>query len=192
MEQLVDTFKDNGIVGLVIVSILGSVILPIPPDTLLIPLGLSNPDMVLCYAVIALIASLFGAAWGYLLGLKGGRMVLNKLFKAEEIRKAENLFAKHSTIAIIIAGFSPLPYNLITITSGVFMISFKKLVFCSIISRGTRFFLLAVIIIVMGESTREFLISYKFVYLIIIAATISLLLYGLYWIVKKTYKKPCK
>ena len=189
MDQLGEIFIDYGLAGLLILAFLDSFILPVPTEALFIPLGLANPDLVLWYAFLTTIASLVGAAGGYLLGLKGGRPVLKRLFGAEDIRKMEKLFSKHGTMAIVIAGFSPFPYKVATITSGAFGIPFKKLMFWSLISRGTRFCLLAVIIIVMGESAREFLISPEFVHLLVAITIVGLLLYGLYWIVKKAHKK---
>ncbi|MCL0081094.1 VTT domain-containing protein [Peptococcaceae bacterium] len=183
MDQLVEIFQEYGSIGLFIIAFLDS-FLPMPTELLFIPLGLANPEMLLWYVFLTAIASSMGAPVGYLLGLKGGRPVLKRMFKAKDIGKVENLFAKHGTVAIIIAGFSPFPYQVATVASGAFRISLKKLMFWTFISRGARFCLFAVIIVVFGEEAREFLISPEFVYLVIIITTVGLLLYGLYWVVK--------
>lgn len=189
LDQFAEIFKDFGLIGLLILAVLDSFILPVPTEALFIPLGLANPDLVLWYAFLTTIASLIGAAGGYLLGLKGGKPVLKRIFKADDIKKMENLFAKHGTMAIVVAGFSPFPYKVATITSGAFGVSFRTLMFWSLVSRGTRFLLLAIIIIFMGEAARSFLLSPQFVYLLVVITIVGLLLYGLYWMVKQASKK---
>ena len=192
LNQAIILCDCGGLFALILITILGSIIIPIPPDTLLIPMGFLNPDMVFIYAALVLIASLLGAAFGHFLGKKYGRAVLSAFFDTYEIKRIEHLIIKHGTAGIIIAGFSPLPYNLITIGAGVFAVPFVKLAVCSIISRGFRFFLIAVIIATVGDAAKDFLLSTDFFYLTLIICIVLAILYVLYWTVKSAFDKKFK
>ena len=129
----------------------------IPPEVMLIPLGLANPDMSLWYGVLATIASVFGATFGYWIGKKGGRPVLRKLFSEKKVETVKTLFQKYDTKAIFISAFTPIPFKIFTISAGVFDLNFKNFLFTSLVGRGTRYMLLSVLMLLFGDSIRYFL-----------------------------------
>ncbi|MCL0041658.1 VTT domain-containing protein [Peptococcaceae bacterium] len=189
MDWLKDVFDDYGLIGLLILAVLDSFILSIPTEALFIPLGLANCSNVFLYASLTAAAGALGAVFGYVLGLKGGRPILNRFFDNRQIYKVERLFSKHGSLAVVVAAFSPVPFQLATIASGVFRMSLIKLIICAFIGRFARFGLLAVIIVLMGEKARDFLTSPEFLYLLVLITIIGLVLYGLYWVLKGLFAK---
>ncbi|MBW1710998.1 MAG: DedA family protein, partial [Deltaproteobacteria bacterium] len=93
---------------------------PIPPDALLIALCLINPKAAFIYAFICALGSVLGGIIGYFIGLKGGRPLLKRWFKSEKISLVENYYQKWDVWAVGIAGFTPIPYKIFTISAGVF------------------------------------------------------------------------
>lgn len=155
-----ETFLPFGVAGLFAVAFIESSFFPIPPDLLLIPLALLNPNLALFYAAVATIGSVLGALLGYYIGLKGGRPVMKKLFGEKKTQHVENYYRKYGDWAIGIAAFTPIPYKVFTIASGVFRHSIRNLVIISIIGRGARFFLVAGIIALWGEQILALLSNY--------------------------------
>ncbi|WP_210367135.1 YqaA family protein [Bacillus sp. REN3] len=143
--------------GLFIVSFMESSFFPIPPDVLMIPMGIANPDRALWYAFITTAGSVLGALLGWYIGRKVGRPVLRYFIKEERIATVENYFAKYGAMAILIAGFTPIPYKVFTIFSGIARIRIPTLIIWSIIGRGARFFLEAALIIALGEKAMPFI-----------------------------------
>ena len=80
------TFLPYGELGLFLVAFMESSFFPVPPDLLLIVLGLAAPEKALWFALIATVGSVLGAAFGYFIGRKGGLPLLRKFFKEEKIR----------------------------------------------------------------------------------------------------------
>lgn len=189
MDCLKDAFDGYGLFGILILAMLDSFILSIPTEALFIPFGIENHEHVFFYAFLTSGAGAVGAVFGYILGLKGGRPILNKFFSDRQIYKVERLFAKHGSLAVVVAAFSPVPFQLATIASGVFRISIVKLIICAFIGRFARFGLLAVIIVLMGEKARFFLTSSEFLYLLVLITAVGLVVYGLYWFIKGLFSK---
>ena len=159
IEWSKETFLPFGWIGLFIVAFAESSFFPVPPDVLLIPLCLVSPELALLYAFISTIGSVLGACFGYWIGLKGGRPILKKIAR-RKTERVEKYFQKYGVWAVGIAGFTPIPYKIFTIASGVFKIDFKKMIIASIISRGGRFFLEAVFIMLLGEEIIWFIENY--------------------------------
>lgn len=133
---------------------------PIPPDLLLIPLCLANPKMALGYAAVCTAGSVLGGMFGFLIGLKGGRPLLLKLFSHQKVALVEAYFRKYDVWAVGIAAFTPIPYKVFTIAAGVFDLDFKRFVLTSVVGRGGRFFLVAGLIMIFGETIRYLLSKY--------------------------------
>lgn len=129
----------------------------IPPEVMVIPMGLARPDMALWYGLFISALSLMGAAFGYWLGQKGGKPILHKLFKQEHIDAVERLYQKYDTKAIFIAAFTPIPYKVFTLSAGVFDLDFKRFFLASIIGRTSRYMLIMGLIALFGESIRYFI-----------------------------------
>lgn len=176
-----ETFLPYGEFGLFAIAFMESSFFPVPPDLLLIPLVLINPQLGLWYALVCTVGSVLGALLGYHIGVKGGRPILVKIAGAKKTEKTEKYFKKYGDWAIGIAAFTPIPYKVFTIAAGVFRHSLKNLLLVSIIGRGARFFLVAGLIMLAGPEIIALMESYfeLFTFLAVIAAIL------LYYAMKK-------
>ncbi|MGD6845317.1 YqaA family protein [Bacillus infantis] len=191
MSELIHTIEEwlmeYGIFGLFFVSFADSSFFPIPPDVLLIPMGISNPDRVIWYAFITTVASVLGAILGWIIGKKLGRPVLRFIISEERIQKVENYFNKYGPVAILIAGFTPIPYKVFTIFAGITTVRLRTLIIWSIIGRGARFFLEAALIMVLGAQARPF-IEENFGMLTLIGGALIVIVYIIYLVMRKKKK----
>jgi len=165
--------------GLFIVAFLESSFFPLPPDFLLVIMALNAPESALIFALIATIGSVLGGIFGYYIGYVGKEKVVKKFIDDDKINKVHKLFEKYESWAIFIAGFTPIPYKVFTIAGGFFYIDFKKFVIASFLSRGLRFFIEAILIILYGETILKFLGSY-FNLFSLIAVVLAILAYIAY------------
>jgi membrane protein YqaA with SNARE-associated domain len=166
-----------GPLALFVLAFAESSFFPVPPDILLIALGLLKPAFALWLAAITTIGSVLGGMFGYFIGIKGGKPILERLVKKEKIVLVHNYFEKYEAWAIFIAGFTPIPYKVFTIAAGVFYIDFKKFVLASILGRGGRFFIVATLIMFFGEQIKYFISKYFNIFSIIF---VILLILGFY------------
>ena len=132
---------------------------PIPPDVLLITLGVAAPERAIYYSVVCSVASVLGGAFGYGIGLFGGRPLLYKVFKEHKIHAVERLYDRYNAWATGIAGLTPIPYKVFTISGGAFKINFKVFMLASVVSRSLRFLTEGVLLFFFGERIRDFLYS---------------------------------
>lgn len=153
---------------------------PIPPDILLIALAILRPDTAISLAFITTIGSVLGAIFGYFIGLKGGRPILKKFVSQERIDWVENYYRKYDVWAVGIAGFTPIPYKIFTISAGVFSLNIVRFIFVSILSRGARFFIVGGAIYFFGEKISGIIEKYTNIFSIVFIA----LLIGGFYIVK--------
>ncbi|WNS75903.1 YqaA family protein [Bacillus sp. DTU_2020_1000418_1_SI_GHA_SEK_038] len=187
IHAIEEWLMEYGIWGLFFVSFADSSFFPIPPDVLLIPMGISNPDSVLWYAFLTTVASVLGAILGWFIGKKLGRPVLRLIISEEKIQKVEQYFSKYGAMAILISAFTPIPYKVFTIFAGISKIRLRVLVIWSIIGRGARFFLEALFIMALGENARPF-IEENFTLITIIASLVIVIGYIIYVFVRKKKK----
>lgn len=145
---------------LFILSFAESSFFPIPPDVLMIPLALAAPQLALFYALITTISSVLGGMFGFFLGDRGGRPILNRLFKSEKIKLVKALYNRYDIWAVGVAALTPIPYKIFTISAGVFELDFKRFVLASAVGRGARFFLVAGLIWLFGPKINYFLEHY--------------------------------
>jgi membrane protein YqaA with SNARE-associated domain len=116
-----------------------------------------NPANALILAFWCTIGSTLGGVFGYFIGMKGGRPILKRFVTDEKITEIHNYFEKYEGWAIGIAGFTPIPYKVFTISAGLFAVNFKIFFLASILSRGARFFLVGGLLYFYGETIRPFL-----------------------------------
>ena len=120
---------------------------PIPPDVMLMPMSLAQPRRAMYFALITTLASVVGGIAGYAVGYfaldwvaplieEGGRW-------SAAYNKASTWFTDWGFWAVLIAGFSPIPYKVFTISAGALSMAFIPFVIASAIGRGGRFFLVA-------------------------------------------------
>jgi len=160
MSRTQEKLSSLGNTGLFILAFSESSFNPIPVEVLLIPLCLASPQSAIWFGTIAVIGSVLGAMFGYMIGLIGKKAVLDKFFSQRKIKKVHRMYEKYESITVFIAGFTPIPYKLVTISAGVFYINFKKFVLMSIIGRGLRFYLEAILIMLYGDIIISFLKDY--------------------------------
>ncbi len=139
---------------------------PIPPDVLLLALCIATPRLSFRYALLTSIGSVLGGMLGYGIGHGLWGAVSDYFFRyvpgfTEAVfAKVQILFATYDFWTVFTAGFTPIPYKVITIGAGVFEINFIVFVFASIIGRSLRFFLVAGLIYRYGPAVRDFIEKY--------------------------------
>lgn len=136
---------------------------PIPPDILLIALSLSIPHRSFRYATICSLASVLGGAFGFLIGLQFWEIGKTILFKYIDPRAFEDVryyFQNYEAWAVAIAGFTPIPYKVFTISAGFFRVDFSIFLIASLVSRSARFFLISGLIFYFGPTIRTFIDKY--------------------------------
>ncbi len=147
-----------------ILSFLESFILPFPPpDVMLAPMSLAKPDRAMHFASITLVASVVGGMTGYLIGAFLFEQVQPWLVEWGYQQKFETVmywFDIWGFWAVLIAGFSPVPYKLFTISAGVLSLAIVPFVLASIIGRGLRFYLLAWCLAKFGPAIESKLVKY--------------------------------
>ncbi len=127
---------------------------PIPPEVMLGPMVLAKRDKAWWFATITTVTSVLGGIAGYLIGLFAFELVEPYIAQwgySEKFELAERWFEEWGVWVVFIAGFSPIPYKLFTISAGALSMSFLPFVIASIIGRGARFFLVAGLIKLGGE-----------------------------------------
>ena len=147
--------------ALAIVAFAESSFFPIPPDILLIPLIIAKPKNAYLIAFIAMVASVFGGGLGYYIGLKlyetVGIIIINFYHAQQLFLDFQTQFNKYGAAAVLFAGVTPFPYNIITISSGIAGMPIYQFFIFSIIARGARFFIIAILLRLYGEPIRNFI-----------------------------------
>ena len=136
---------------------------PIPPDVMLAPMTLANPAKAWNFAIITTVDSVFGGLLGYFIGLFAFDFVEPILRSAGYYPRyllVREWFSEWGFWAIFIAGFSPIPYKLFTITAGVISMSLLPFMLASFIGRGARFFLVAGLMAWGGDRMEDVLHKY--------------------------------
>jgi len=139
---------------------------PIPPDPLLMALSLGKPRRALRYAAYCSIASVLGGILGYWIGTAVWHLVREIFFTyvpgfdQEIFDKVQQLYRENDFWVVFTAGFTPIPYKVITIGAGVFGVSLPVFILASVISRSARFFLVAGMIRLYGLPIKSFIDRY--------------------------------
>ena len=179
--------KPNGDISLGILSFSEASFFPIPPDVLLIPLCLGNRKKIYFFAFICSCFSLVGAIFGYYIGkllwwnMPGVEYsyIANMFFEyvpgitIDGFNRIQTMYDQWNFWIVFTAGFTPIPFKLITISAGTFNINFIMFFVASVISRSARFFIVASLIKVFGDPIKEFI--EKYFNLLAIAFTILLI-----------------
>ncbi len=129
------------------VSFIESSIFPIPPDVILIPMIIVNFDKAFWYATICTVGSVLGGIAGYAIGALLFDTVGQNIIAFYEIESQfevlKEWYAEYDVFIVGAAGFSPIPYKIFTIMSGLLAANLPAFIVASILSRGARFFLIA-------------------------------------------------
>jgi len=131
--------------ALFLIALIEASVFPIPPDILLVVLALGDPRMGLRLAAIATAGSTIGAALGYAIGLllfAGVARPLLEFYGAmEQFAHVQELFRQYGLWVVLAAGFSPIPFKVVTIAAGAFGLPLPGFLGAALVSRGARFFL---------------------------------------------------
>jgi membrane protein YqaA with SNARE-associated domain len=169
---------------LAVLSFSESSFFPIPPDVMLAPMVLANPHKAWNLALLTTVTSVLGGLLGYLIGMFSFELIEPLLRDAGYYPKyllAKEWFDEWGFWAVFLAGFSPIPYKVFTITAGVISMAFLPFVVASTIGRGARFYLVAGLLRWGGESMEGTLRKYIDIIGWVTVALVIILLVILKW-----------
>jgi len=131
---------------------------PVPPDVMLIPMSLARPSRAWFYATVCTAASVLGGVLGYAIGAllydSLGQWLINLYGLGDKVEAFRAGYAEYGAWIILLKGLTPIPYKLVTITSGFANFNIWLFVALSVIARGGRFFFVAVLLNRYGEWIR--------------------------------------
>jgi membrane protein YqaA with SNARE-associated domain len=157
---------------------------PLPPDVLLIALAVAIPEKSLKYALICSVGSVLGGCLGYLIGWQFmtsiGERIISFYGLNQKVAYIAELYSTYDAWAIGIAGFTPIPYKVFTISAGAFKINLWVFLLASIVSRAARFFLVGGLIYIFGSQIKSFIDRY----FNLLAIAFTVLLVGGFVIIK--------
>ena len=149
---------------LAFISFIESMIFPIPPDVMLMPMCLAERKKAFFYALVCTIASVLGGLGGYMLGYlfyEGLGQKIVALYGYEEpFTRFQNYYKEWGVWIVLLGGLTPFPYKVITIASGVVGLNLWLFMLVSVIARSSRFFLVAALLWFFGEKIRIFIEKY--------------------------------
>ncbi len=173
--------------ALAIVAFAESSFFPLPPDLLLVPMAVAKPKKALFYAGVCTIASVLGGMLGYAIGSllydTVGKWLIGLYGYGDKLEALRVFYAQWGWAFILVKGFTPIPYKLVTIVSGLLGYNFFLFVLLSCITRGARFFLIAGAVGYWGDSIKAALEKHFAAFLAIIAVCIV----GGFWLAAKMF-----
>jgi membrane protein YqaA with SNARE-associated domain len=137
---------------------------PVPPDVLLLALGLGRPRRSFWFAAVCTAGSVIGGLAGYAIGIflfeSVGRSLLELYGALEGFEHVRELYRRHDAWVVFISGFTPIPYKVFTIGAGACSINVAVFVLASLLGRAGRFFLVAAALWFFGPPIKPFLEKY--------------------------------
>ena len=162
-----------------------SIIFPFPQEVFMIPMMASDRKRVFKIASVALLGSLFGAAVAYLIGMylfeNIGVYILNLYGLNETFTRFSNEVLEFGFLYVFIGGFTPIPFKIVTLSSGFVGINFFIFLMASFISRSVRFFLIGYLIWKFGEGFMKSFEKRLNTYLILFIILLSFVIVILQW-----------
>lgn len=156
--------KPHGTWALFILAFCESSFFPIPPDVLLMALAVAVPKKAFKYALVCSAGSVLGGCFGYLIGYEfyeyAGKPIVNLYNINDKFETVSGLYQNNAFMAIVVAGFTPIPYKVFTIAAGVCKINIFTLILASIVGRSARFFLVAGLFYAFGPTIKVFIEKY--------------------------------
>src|SRR5262245_29182021 len=141
-----------------LVSFLESSFFPIPPDTMLIPMSLARPEKAWTYATLCTITSVAGGVLGWIIGAylydTIGHWLIQLYGYGDKVEAFREAYARWGTWIILLKGVTPIPYKIVTITSGFAGYNLALFIVFSFIARGMRFYLTAFLLNRYGERAK--------------------------------------
>ena len=153
--------KPSAPTALGVVSFAESSFFPVPPDVLLVPMALARPERAYWYAFVCTVTSVLGGLLGYAIGAllydSVGLWLFNLYGLGQGADAFRTAYAEYGHWIILLKGLTPIPYKLVTITSGFAGYDLFWFVVLSLLTRGARFFGLALILGRFGPAIRGLL-----------------------------------
>jgi membrane protein YqaA with SNARE-associated domain len=141
------------------ISFAESSVFPIPPDIMLIPMSLAHPRRAWFYATICTLTSVAGGLVGYAIGAllydSVGQWLIDLYGYGDKVENFRSAYAEYGAWIILLKGLTPIPYKVVTITSGFANYNVFLFVLFSIIARAGRFYVIAFLIDRYGERARD-------------------------------------
>jgi membrane protein YqaA with SNARE-associated domain len=162
-ETILDFFEVFGPAALAVVSFTESIIQPVPPDLIYLPMlydAMGNIPLVTWLFLVVTLSSVAGSYIGYLIGQKWGREVLDKFAKPKHVAKLEALTIKHGTFGIFIAAFSPIPYKVFGWVAGMGEMNKKAFLIAGLCGRSLRFGLEAILVGIYGQKALDAMFTF--------------------------------
>jgi membrane protein YqaA with SNARE-associated domain len=142
-----------------VISFAESSIFPIPPDTMLIPMSLARPEKAYSFAFLCTWTSVLGGIAGYMIGAllydSIGQWLIQLYGYGDKVEAFRAAYAQWGAWIILLKGLTPIPYKIVTITSGFADYNIWMFILLSIIARGGRFFVVAFLLNRYGAWARE-------------------------------------
>ena len=166
-----------------VLCFLESIIFPFPQEVFMIPMMASDRDRIFKIAWFALLGSLLGAIAAYFIGMylfeSIGMYILNLYSLYETFTNFSNQVSEYGFLYVFVGGFTPVPFKIVTLSSGFIGINFLIFIAASIISRSVRFFLIGYIIWRFGEDVMKMFEKRLNTYLILFLIFISFIIISL-------------
>jgi membrane protein YqaA with SNARE-associated domain len=141
------------------VSFAESSFFPVPPDVMLIPMSLARPQRAWVYALVCTVTSVAGGVVGYAIGAllydSVGQWLIQLYGYGDKVEAFRASYAEYGAWIILLKGLTPIPYKIVTITSGFADYNLWLFILFSIIARGGRFFIVAIVLNRYGTWIRE-------------------------------------
>ncbi len=177
--------------ALAIVSFIESSFFPVPPDVMIIPMVIAKKQHFIKIALIATIFSVLGGLFGYLIGYVFFNEIGFKIFQFygyENVNVLKEMFSSKQGMfswfgLLFVAGFTPLPFKILTITSGFIHYNIFTFIFTCIFTRGLRFFLVAFLTNKFGSKISSFMEKKAAKWAFIIAGIVILLCAIFYFLI---------
>lgn len=155
IQEFVDFLESFGPWGLIIHSFLDAIIFPIPAFFTQVSLSLIHPSSALWLATFGYIACLVGTPIGYFLGKFMGKSILYRFLKKESVDKATFYFQTKGSVAILIGAFTPIPFKVFTILSGVLKYPLWQLMVYAAIGRAAKFYVVGALFYFYGRAAES-------------------------------------
>jgi len=147
-----------------LISFAESSFFPIPPDPLLAVMTVAKPKKAWFYALVCTLASVAGGLLGYAIGAllfeTLGKWLIQLYGYGDRVEDVKLFFDKYGWAFILLKGLTPIPFKVVTITCGLMSYSLPLFVLLSLITRGARFFIVALLLNRFGDSIRGLLEKY--------------------------------
>lgn len=162
-DTILDFFDVFGPATLAVVSFTESIIQPVPPDLLYLPMlydAAGDIPLVTWLFLVVTLSSVAGSYIGYLIGQKWGRELLDKFAKPKHVAKLEALTIKYGNLGIFIAAFSPIPYKVFGWVAGMGEMNKKAFLIAGLFGRSLRFGLEAVLVGIYGQKALDAMFTF--------------------------------